>query len=135
MPKAAVDEDGCAARREHQVGPPGDLLGVEAVTKAEPVKGLPDREFRLRITRSDPGHHPAAGFGVNDVGHELSVLGEQFLLNAHEVRRNVVCDRLHDGHHDGVPELLVCLGIRDRDLERGAAWFIEPHQAGALTRS
>jgi hypothetical protein len=60
---------------QHQIGLPGDVLGVKPVAKALRVQETPEDKFRLRVLASDPGHHSGAGLAIDDVGHLSPGLG------------------------------------------------------------
>lgn len=53
---------------------------MEGVPEPPPEESLPDRDFGLGVFPANAGHHPAAGFGVYDIGHQATF--STFLLGS-----------------------------------------------------
>jgi hypothetical protein len=60
VPEAPVDEDDCLVSRENNVWPARKIAPVQPKAIAELVKRTSDSQFRLRVPRSDAGHHRAS---------------------------------------------------------------------------
>lgn len=42
---------------------------MQAKTQSGSMQELSDQQFWLRVFASNPGHHPASSFSINDIGH------------------------------------------------------------------
>lgn len=69
MPETAMNEDYCMVFRQHDIRMSRQLPVMQPVPETVTVQILPDDHLRLRILAPYPGHHPAAGFLVDDIGH------------------------------------------------------------------
>lgn len=68
MPETAVDEDGTAQARKHQIGGAWQVAAVQPEAEAEPVRNPPNRQFGTRAGAVDARHKGAAfinGEGVH----------------------------------------------------------------------
>lgn len=74
MPEAAIDEDGSAVARQHQVRTAGEFLVVEAEAEAITPEILADDDFRTCVFGADGGHVVMALLGSSGVGHSLLIL-------------------------------------------------------------
>jgi hypothetical protein len=64
-----MHEDDDTMPRQHEVRAPRKVAAVKTEAKSESMHHATDGEFRARMARSNPGHHPAASFGFDDVSH------------------------------------------------------------------
>lgn len=69
VPETAVYEERHAISRQNNVRKARQMPIVKAIAEAPSVQETPDRELRLRIPPTDPGHHAAPGRSINDVRH------------------------------------------------------------------
>jgi len=69
MPEASVHEDDDAMPWQHEVWPSRKIAAVKPEAESKRMDEAADGEFRARVARSNPGHHPAAAFGIDDISH------------------------------------------------------------------
>jgi hypothetical protein len=79
MPETTVYEDCCVVTLQDEVGSPRQTTNMKAKTKPQSMQSAPDKEFGLRILATDTGHHPAADFRSNDIGHRAYPSGLGFV--------------------------------------------------------
>jgi hypothetical protein len=71
VPEAAMDKDANAAGWEDEVGPPRQIVGPEAITKADGMKMAAHGELGRRVLAADASHDLATS-GWRYLVHELS---------------------------------------------------------------
>ena len=74
MPEAPVHKYDSAMLLENKVRL-ARKLPVQTKSQARFMQKAANHQFRLRVLATYAGHHPAAGFLVDDIGHDSS--GEQ----------------------------------------------------------
>ena len=72
VPVAAVYEDHSAPFWQHDIRTPREVFAVKAEPVAKPVKQTTNYDLRLGILPANAGHHVAAFFRGNDIGHRLT---------------------------------------------------------------
>lgn len=72
VPEAAVHEDHSPVPGQHEVGPAGQVLAMQAVTQPVSVQVLADEQLGLGVLAPDAGHVVAAGGRGVDVGHTVA---------------------------------------------------------------
>jgi hypothetical protein len=70
VPEAPVNKNDRLMLREYQVWLTGELISMNAETKASGMQSLPDEDFGRGVFALYPGHHPGAGCHINYVGQE-----------------------------------------------------------------
>lgn len=69
MPEAAVNENHSTVFRQHDIRFSRQAFDVQTVAETLGEQGLADDQFRFCVLAPDAGHHPAADFLRNDIGH------------------------------------------------------------------
>jgi hypothetical protein len=69
VPETTMHEDYGAARRKNKVRTPWQAPGVQAESITGAMQALSNKHFRSSVFSTNAGHHPAAGFPVDNVSH------------------------------------------------------------------
>jgi hypothetical protein len=69
MPEATVDKDHGVPAREDDIGMAGQVGSVKREPESCPMQEGSDPALGGCVLAANPGHHPASGCPVNDVGH------------------------------------------------------------------
>lgn len=72
VPKTALNQDGGAPLRKHDVRRAGQSPIVQAEAEATGMECAPKGNLRAGMLTPDARHHPRAGRGINDIDHRIS---------------------------------------------------------------
>lgn len=77
VPETSVNENDGPKSWEDDVGPARQILPVQAISEAHPVKCRADCQLRLRVLPPNACHHPAANSRGDDIGwhHSAAIPG------------------------------------------------------------
>lgn len=70
MPETAVDEDHGLVFREYHIWLSGKIPGIDPEPETATVQKAANQYLRSGIFAANAGHHAAACFRINDIGHE-----------------------------------------------------------------
>lgn len=125
MPEASMDEDNCSEFWEHKVRPPRKVLWVDPEPETPLVKAAAQDHFGSCVLTFDSPHVPRAGLRSMNIDQRSGRL--KYAAGLRAMTLLCFCFKYpclhqfrHSGKHrndHGIPELLVCLHIRNRDLK------------------
>ena len=74
MPETPMDEYDRLIVRQNDIGFTAEAGSMEVELEALFPQQPGDQHFGSGVAAPDPGHHPAAGFGIHYIGHNIPCL-------------------------------------------------------------
>ena len=72
VPETAMNKNNAFVFRQNNVRLSGQVFPVQPEPVSEDMKSTANRNFRLRVSRTDSGHVPASLFFAQDISHQSS---------------------------------------------------------------
>ena len=71
MPETAMHQNGDMMPRQDDIGSPRQITDVQTKPESGTMKCSSKQNLRLRVCRTDSGHHPGPGRSINYVHHGI----------------------------------------------------------------